>query len=48
MQIFDDQDFCIFERKGSCKSKEYNMLAKLIFDIKVVGNLVVCVKKLIE
>lgn len=42
----DDKFLYIVDEEGICKNKEYNALAKLIFDIDVVGDLVVCKKEL--
>ena len=44
----DDKFFYIVDEESICKGKEYNFLAKVIFDIDIVGDLVVCVKNVIE
>ncbi|MBO7085495.1 MAG: DUF3846 domain-containing protein [Bacilli bacterium] len=44
----DGKYLYIVDEEGICKSKEYNMLAKLIFDINIVGDLIVCDKKLLK
>ena len=51
IEIYPKEDrkyLYIVDEEGICKSKEYNMLAKLIFDIDVVGDLVVCDKKILK
>lgn len=44
----DDKFLYIVDEEGICKNKEYNALAKLIFDIDVVGDLVVCKKEILK
>ena len=44
----DDKFFYVVDEEGICKNKEYNILAKTMFNIDVVGDLVVCVKELIK
>ena len=44
----DDKFLYIVDEEGICKNKEYNALAKCIFDIDVVGDLVVCKKEMLK
>ena len=44
----DDKFVFMVDEEGVIKNKEYNMLAKLIFDIDVYGDLAVCKYELID